>query len=683
MAEKRWWEKPIRIIQYNLQVADTPKMNPKKIAQEVADDYGNAVVINVGGIYAWYPSKVKYHHINEFLPAQGDLLKEMIEAFHEKNIKVIARFDFSKTDDLVYLNRPEWFVKKPDNSPLVFGRDRMGPWTQLLGTCINGGYRNDELAVPVIQEVVKNYDIDGIFFNAPGANDCFCEICQKKYQEYFGTALPDNPDLFDRDWHSRCLKDNIKIIYDAAKNIRKDVQIILYYHAYEDWNPSQVWDGHVDNLDERYASADLLCTEAQDILSHGAKDIPPIWKPLINMKIGNAVPGYPRPFGIIHSCPGMDWRHTGLPKSEYMFWMAQVMANNVHLWHSITGFGDTVTDKRLLSAVREINKMTAACEDEMVGAKPLSQVLLLWNASESAGGWVDGMANMQYPFDIMDIHHIDAAEMKKYSVVIVPDGYVFDEQKMAVLNEYLKNGGNVIVEKSQACGDKAIYPLIGVKPEVTESPDLVASYVRIETNDAKIRRGFEDITLLPLRKQVLYMKPDTADTLMTLVPPFAPLDAVGAPPERASMPVAQTDIPMVLINTVGKGKVLTLAFSLSRLILGYRIEDHYLLMRNCLDYMCGDKQFDVERNVAGLLTTVYQNDDKILVHLINGIGQRPLVGSIPYPDVEFSVRLPKGKKASAVTAVIEKEPITYAQDGDIVKVKLSKLNCWNMIAIQI
>lgn len=62
-------------------------------------------------------------------------------------------------------------------------------------------------------------------------------------------------------------------------------------------------------MDERYASADLICTEAQDVLSVGVKNVPAIWKPYINMKIGNAVPGYPRPFGIIHSCPGMDWRH--------------------------------------------------------------------------------------------------------------------------------------------------------------------------------------------------------------------------------------------------------------------------------------------------------------------------------------------------------------------------------------
>ena len=33
MAEKLWWKKPMRVIQDNLQVADTPKMDPVKIAR--------------------------------------------------------------------------------------------------------------------------------------------------------------------------------------------------------------------------------------------------------------------------------------------------------------------------------------------------------------------------------------------------------------------------------------------------------------------------------------------------------------------------------------------------------------------------------------------------------------------------------------------------------------------------
>jgi hypothetical protein len=679
--EKHWWEKPMRVIQYNLQVADTQLMQPEKIAQDLVDSCANAVVINVGGIYAWYESKIKHHHVNEFLPKDGDLLQEILDACHEKNIKVIARFDFSKTDDIVYLSRPEWFVQQRDKSPLIYGKERMGNWSLLMSTCINGGYRNEEVAVPVMEEVLTNYDIDGIFFNAPHPSDCYCERCKRKYMEYYGEQLPDDPKDFKEDWHSRCLKDNIGVIYKAVKNIRQDVPVILYYHGYDLVFGTE---GLVDDLDERYATADMICTEAQNVLSRGVKDMQPIWKPLLNMKIGNAVPGYPKPFGIIHSCPGMDWRHAGLPKSEYMFWMSQVMANNAHLWHSITGFNDTVTDKRLLSAVKEINEMVSCCEDEMSDAVSSSQVLLLWDASRSASGWVDGMANMQYQFDLMDIHHIDVDRMRLYPVVVVPDGFKLSEKTLVCLKEYVECGGNLIVEKSSAESVEAVCDLLGVNRDVTESVELVASYLRIETDDAEIRKGFTDITFIPLRKQVLYMKAhEETEVLMTLVPPFAPLDAVGAPPERASMPVSQTDIPMLMVNKSNKGKVMTLAFSLSNLILDYHLEDHYWLMRNCLDYMCGSsKEFNMSENIAGLLASVFKSDDKVLVHLINGIGQRPLVGSIPYYNAEFTIKLPEGKTVKKVKAVIEDQPVAYRQEGNMVTVCLSKLSVWNMISIE-
>lgn len=678
--DKLWWEKPMRVIQYNLQVADTQKMQPEKIARELKEDYANAAVINVGGIYAWYQSGVPFHHINEFLPPGRDLLQELLDSCHARGIRVIARFDFSKTDDLTYLHHPEWFAKRADGTPFFNGKDRMGLWSLLLSTCINGGYRNEEVAVPVMEEVLERYDIDGIFFNAPFGSDCFCERCRKKYKETYGEEMPEDPDRWADDWQSRCLKDNIEKINRAVKALRPDIPVILYYHAFDfglDIN-------EVDDLDARYATADMICTEAQDVLSRGAGKVPPAWKPMVNMKIGNAVPGYPRPFGIIHSCPGMDWRHTGLPESEYMFWMAQVMACNAHIWHSVTGFNDTITDKRLLSCVREINRRTALCEGAMAEAESSAQVLLLWDGSYSASGWVEGMCAMQYQFDLMDLLHIDPKRMSAYPVVVMADGFPTDDALAAVLEDYVRRGGHLIVEQSGGSGSDALHCLQGLEADRTESVELRASYLRFETEQKTLHKGMEDTLYVPLRGRVLYRKPmpDT-QVLMTLVPPFAPMDGVGNPPERASLPVKRTDIPMLTVHNCGEGAVMTLAFSLSRLLLEVHLEDHYLLMRNCLDTLCGQKkEFEIADNVAGLLACVYHaGENRILVHLINGIGQRPLVGRLPYHDLKFRIRLPKGRKIRSVSPVIEEEAVSFEQTDTAVTVTLDKLTVWNMLEI--
>lgn len=677
-----WWQKSVRIIQYNLQVADTALMDPHTIAEDLMHDYANAVVLNVGGIYAWYQSTVKYHNINEYLPKGRDLLAEIIAACHERKIKVIARFDFSKAVDTVFLNRPDYFVKMEDGLPLIYGKERMGNWSLLLSTCVNGGYRNHEVAAPVIKEVLEQYEIDGIFFNAPQAEFCWCERCRKKYKMYYRKALPEKKEDFESDWRSRCLKDNIRLLNEAAKGVHSDIPLILYYSGY-DFTQRGVHT--VDDLDQLYKSADLICTEAQDVLSGGVKEVNPMWKPYLNMKIGNAVPGYPRPFGIIHSCPGMDWRHSGLPEAEYMFWMAEVMAANANIWHSVTGFNETIADKRIPSAIHRINERIQVCEKEMEGAASSSQVLLLWNATKNAAGWVEGMCANQYPFDLMDVYHLELERMKEYPITIVPSGFNWNEELIETVTAYTKSGGCLVIEKNDDTDFEKLKWLMGIEKDVTVSTVLAACYFRFEKQIDQLLKGLKEAVFIPLRGRVAYSRAkENTEVLATFVPPFAPLDAVGAPPERASMPVSHTELPMLMLQPFGKGKVLTLTFSLSELVLDYHLADHYLLLRNCLDFLLGDaKEFQMKENVAGILASVYHNGKSILVHLINGIGQRPLINPVPYYNACFTVRIPEGMQINKVSSVIEQEEVTYLQQDNKICVNLKKLNIWNMIYIEI
>ena len=89
-------------------------------------------------------------------------------------------------------------------------------------------------------------------------------------------------------------------------------------------------------------SADMVCTEAQDVLSAGKK-LPFSWKPTLNMKLGQYA-GTSGPLGSSIPCPGMVWRHTGLRRRNE-FWLSQIPAANGQLWHSLTGFDAVITAK--------------------------------------------------------------------------------------------------------------------------------------------------------------------------------------------------------------------------------------------------------------------------------------------------------------------------------------------------
>jgi len=671
MNKKLWWHGPLRVIQTNLQVKDTIKMDPKKIAEEIHEMAANVLVMNVGGIYAWYQSKVKYHHINEFLPKDIDLLKEIISECHNKSIKVIARFDFSKTDDYVFQEKPQWFVRDSEKKPRIYGRDRMGDWSLLLSTCINAGYRNEELAVPVVNEVLEMYEIDGIFLNAPHYEVCHCDTCKSKYFKKYGKKLPEDHREFEKDWASSCLKDNVEKIYKAVKAKNADIPVILYYNLYR------------DNLNDRIVTADMICTEPQDILSLGYKEIPQFWKPALSIKMGRTLDNYPKPFGIIHSCPGMDWRHTGLPPAEHMFWMSQVPANGGYIWHSLTGFNDTISDKRILKSVSELNHMIQKTESHMENAKGAAQTLLLWNAQSSAEGWAEGLINTQTLFDVMDYYQITLEGLKRFKVVIIPENYNFTLEITEIIKEYVKTGGNIIVEGTARDKLYPVLDVIGVREDIVSSEFLTASYLKFEAGAGLLQKSFENTPMIAHRGVVAYCKPEKSTQLLaTLVPPFAPMDAVGAPPERASILTPQTNIPLAAVHEYGKGKAIFLPFQLSMLAKEFKLKEHYQLMKNCADMLLGeDKIFNME-SVNGIQSVMYEKENKFILHLVNGIGQRPLTSNVPYHGLNFSIKLKGNVQVKSVYSCIGGEKLEYTVQGNVLNCTLDVLKIWDMIVIE-
>lgn len=680
MRATEWWKHPMRVMQYNLQVKDTPLMNPKQIAEETVELGANVVVMNVGGIYAWYPSKVPFHHINEFLPEKTDLLRDLIDEFHARDIRFVARFDFSITDDVTYLKKPQWFARHKDKSPYYRGEKRMGNWSLFMNTCALGGYRNEEVAAPVMREALSEYDIDGVFLNAPNPSACFCSRCQDKYEKLYKTAMPDTPEEFEKGWFSQCMKENINTIYRAIKETRKEVPLILYYAPYSG-NSKSFGRFDRDSIYDRYMTADLICTESQNILSHGIKNLPPTIHPMIAMKSGQLPNREKLPFGIIHSCPGMDWRHVGMPMAEYLPWMAQIPASGGVIWHSVTGYPSTITDKRILEAVQRMNHMIMKVENSMAGASYRSNVCLLWTDSDSAKGIADSFVKNHIQFDLMHDYDFRPKDLGNYGTVFIPDGYKMTDEIVAELKKYTEAGGSVIRESTDEIELNTYSDFYGITADVYKGEYLTASYNRFEQDGEYLKHGLET-DRIELRGEVCYTNlQNGTKVLATLIPPFAPYEVVGAPPERASIPVSKTDIPLMIEKKNGTGTVVTILFSVGRMIGEYHLADHYDLIDNMVKNCLGDNIDMTVKAPHDVQVTAYNNQDKVLVHFVNEAGQRPLLDNIPIADISFSVKIPEGKTIKQVTSVIEETEVSYEITDDCIKVMIPSLTVWDMIQI--
>jgi hypothetical protein len=91
----------------------------------------HCLLIGMGGIVAHYPTKVQHHIVSPYLPRGRDMFGEVLELAHKNGIRVIGRFDFSKTEKPVFDAHPEWFFRTNTGEPVINNR--------LYSTCIAGG----------------------------------------------------------------------------------------------------------------------------------------------------------------------------------------------------------------------------------------------------------------------------------------------------------------------------------------------------------------------------------------------------------------------------------------------------------------------------------------------------------------------------------------------------------------
>src|ERR1017187_1401571 len=70
------------------------------------------VIINAGGIVAYYPSKFPLQHRAEFLNGR-DLYGELARAAHEDGLAVLARMDSNRVAEDFFRAHPDWFAREP------------------------------------------------------------------------------------------------------------------------------------------------------------------------------------------------------------------------------------------------------------------------------------------------------------------------------------------------------------------------------------------------------------------------------------------------------------------------------------------------------------------------------------------------------------------------------------------
>jgi hypothetical protein len=103
------------------------------------------VIVNAGGIVAYYPSKFPLHHRAEFLNGR-DLYGDLTKAAHDDGLAVLARMDSNRTAEDFYRAHPDWFSRNASGEPIRAADKYVA--------CINSPYY-DEYLPAVLTEIVE------------------------------------------------------------------------------------------------------------------------------------------------------------------------------------------------------------------------------------------------------------------------------------------------------------------------------------------------------------------------------------------------------------------------------------------------------------------------------------------------------------------------------------------------
>lgn len=184
-----WVWQPMRWAQVNFTEDDPGRFDARFWLDFMQRASVQGVCLSAGGIFAFYPTQVLFHHRSRFL-GTSDPFGDMAKASKALGLRVLARVDPSILRPDALAAHPDWIARSPDGQPRRHPND---PSVYL--SCPNGPVSFDWLP-QVIREIVSSYPVDGIFGNRWSGGFvrvCYCNVCKTEFRAFSGLDLPANP----------------------------------------------------------------------------------------------------------------------------------------------------------------------------------------------------------------------------------------------------------------------------------------------------------------------------------------------------------------------------------------------------------------------------------------------------------------------------------------------------------
>ncbi|HET8548986.1 MAG TPA: hypothetical protein VFL57_13310, partial [Bryobacteraceae bacterium] len=656
------------------------------------------VIINAGGIVAYYPSSFPLHKRAEFLGGR-DLYGELARAAHDDGLVVLARMDSNRAAEDFYRAHPDWFTVNSSGQPYRAADKYI--------TCVNSPYYHDYIP-GILREIIERSRCEGLTDNSWSGlgreSICYCANCTRKFRDRTGKALPARHDWDDpvyREW----------ILWNYAR--RLEIWDLNNKTAQAAGGPDCVWlgmnSGSIGGQSRSFRDYKEICRRAPILmLDHQARSDASGFQH--NSDAGK----------LIHNLLGWDklipesmpmyqaggarqsFRVSAKPVAEARMWMIAGFAGGIQpWWHHVGAYHE---DRRAYRTVEPVVKWHEANQQYLVHREPYVTVGVVWSqrntdfyGREAAEPLVDmpwrGMTNAliraHIPYMPLHADYIERDAGPLFTLIL-PNLAAMSDEQCAAVRRFAERGGSVIAtgmtslltEMGDTRPDFALADVFGVHAAGLEpanhrswatqsfhtylrlSPELRARVDGPKSGSEpipagerhEILRGFEETDILPFGGKLHRLKVERdAVVPLTFVPEFPVY-----PPETAWMREPKTDIPAAVLRAGRNGgRVAFLAADIDRRYARENLPDHANLIANIVRWAANGRLPLAVEGRGVVDCNLYRQRGRVVLHLVNltnpGAWRAPLDDLYPIGPLQVRIRLPNDVRGVSVKLLVSGE----------------------------
>ncbi|MBL7697073.1 MAG: family 10 glycosylhydrolase [Chitinophagaceae bacterium] len=663
-----WWQpNNLRVIQVNLPDYEAATLHPDSLVKDLETYSANTVIINAGGIMAFYPTKLPFHYINPYM--KPNMLGDVVKNCHEKNIKVIVRFDFSRAHESIFKAHPDWFYISPDGERIIN--------TNMYAVSINGPYVQQR-AFDIISEVLDLYPIDGIFLNMPGYQTRnayagkYHGIDQNEYDEAAfkkfsgGKSLPVREDRNDPVFQE---------------------YLLFKKQSVEEWSK------RLYELVHKKSNQIAICTYSDkyvDIIRHEAQtNSLPYWPYTSSDNVNNAVNSYPGHIISNASIQQISFqsRYNAIEPEEISIRLYENIANGSGLDLSLMGDMRGYEDERNYPAIKKIYAFHKQNEKWFGNYSSLSDVAVIAPGSWPSGDPMQEYRGMQLmlkeshiQYDIIEDAQVANLEKKleRYKVIIVPDITYLGKAGTDVLKRLCSNGAAVIATNRSFSDDTVtLREMFGATAKTAEY-DGAGNYLQVDDRSVFKR--------LPGQKMVFWKFNLGLYDFENSNQKFLPILGKGRPgPPEIIGGHDPTGFYAAASKKYGRGTAMLVPVNIGKLYFIHGYEQYKNIVLDLINQLYPPALEQLKTNAherVEIIAKNFGNNQGAIVHFVNITGFSGNTYFKPLPVSNISVKLRSKWKPRKAFLLSNKKALNFTYSDGYVSAVLPALNEFEAIVFE-